>query len=143
MVAGVPSLEGKIFLTDIESVIAYQWNKFSRVPKGAMPILSDLIISLPQLVAQFGSNPQNLTANIQSDLQNCFNRIYNITAGNPPQVTVTANYTMHDNGGYDVTVTFLYQTPTDQLAQIATSIALGEDGRLTIPEASLGGQFWE
>lgn len=129
----VPSLEGSLYLTDPQSVIAYQLRKYFRTPKDTIPILGDLIISLPYQVARFGKQPSILVNNIQSDLQNLFNRIF----GNERNITVNANFILDDNGGYDVTIAVMYSVSSGEINQTGTTISLGSDGRLKIREDTI------
>lgn len=131
MVSSVPSLTGAKYITDPESIIAYTLRKYMRTPKHTIPILPDLIISLPWTVAQFHTSPNTLCDNMQSELQNCFNRIFN----GERTITVTVNYdTPEDNGNYTVSITVMYATISGDLNPISTSISVGSNGRLVIPE---------
>ena len=136
MVAAVPSLEGSLYLKDPQSIIAYTLRKYFRTPKDAVPLLADEIISLPWQVAQFGKEPDTLVRNMQSDLQNCLNRIFN----GERQVTVSVNFTTENNGSYDVTVSVIYSQLSGEISQTGTTISL-KDGRLVIPEDNLNNFF--
>lgn len=137
MVAAVPSLEGSLYLKDPQSIIAYTLRKYFRTPKDTIPILSDLIISLPWQVAQHGKDPETLTRNIASDLQNCFDRIF---AGER-RINVSANYTTDGNDGhYEVTISVIYSQISGEIAQTGTTISL-RNGRLVIPEDNLDLSF--
>lgn len=133
MVAGIPSLEGSLFLTDPQSIVAYVWRKYSRTPKDAVSILPDMIISLPYQVSQFSREPNVLVTNIQTDLQGVFTRIFDT------ERKVTVNVTQIPNGdnGYDISVSIMYATLEGELDQIGTTISIDRNGRLIIPEDTL------
>lgn len=137
MVASVPSLEASLYLTDPQSIIAYGLRKFFRTPKHAVPLLPDEIISLPWLVAEYGRDPETLTANIQSDLQTCFNRIF---AGDR-DVRVSTNFTTDQTDKYEVTISVIYTHKSGETDQIGTTLSISQDGRLIIPEDNLSNLF--
>lgn len=132
MAIGVPSLEGSLFLTDPQSIIAYIMRKYFRTPKNTIPIVGDSIISLPWQVARFGKEPDTLVANIQSDLQKVFDRIF----ANERKITVSVNHTPNGDAGYDINITVMFTTLSGELNQLGTTISL-EKGRLVIPEDTL------
>jgi len=125
----VPSLEGKLYLSDPQSVIAYQLRRYSRTHADTIPILSDLIISLPLQIAKYGSEPDDLTSNIQSDLQGVFNRIF---AGER-NITVNVTHEKISATAFNVSVSVIYTVLSGELQQTGTTISL-VNGRLTIPE---------
>lgn len=131
----VVSLEGSLYLKDPQSVIAYTLRRYSRTPKNTIPILPDLIISLPYQIAKFGREPDNLVQNIEGDLQRVFSRIF----GNERQITVNVSYTKRDTISYDTTISIVYTTLSGELQQTGTTITL-VNGRLMIPEDQIS---WE
>jgi len=133
MVAVVPSLEGSLFLKDPQSIIAYVWRKYCRTPKDTVTILPDLIISLPYQLSKFGREPNVLVTNIQTDLQGVFSRIF----GNERSVTVSVTSVPSGTDGYDVNVSFMYTTLTGELDQVGTTVSIGKQGQLVIPEDTL------
>lgn len=132
MVSAVPSLEGSLFLTEPQSIIAYQLRKYFRTPKDTIPIVGDSIISLPWQVARFGKEPDTLVANMQSDLQKVFERIFT----NERKISVSVTHTPNGDGAYDVNLTVMYTALSGELNQIGTTISLVK-GRLVIPEDTL------
>lgn len=128
----VPSLEGSLFLTDPQSIIAYVMRKYFRTPKNTIPIVGDAIISLPWQVARFGKEPDTLVTNMQSDLQKVLERIF----ANERKITISVNHTPNGDSGYDVNITAMYTALSGELNQIGTTISL-EKGRLVIPEDTL------
>lgn len=132
MVACVPTLEGSMYLTDPQSIIAYILRRYFRQPKDTVPILGDLIISLPWQVARFGKQPDLLVTNIQEDLQNCLTRIF----GGERKITVSANYTNDSTTTYEVTISVIYTTVGKEISQLGSTISL-KNGRLVIPEDTL------
>lgn len=128
--AYVPSLEGTLYLTDIQSIIAYTLRKFFRTPKNSVPLLDSFIISLPALVSEYGRDPETLTSNIQSSLQGCFDRIFN----GERDVRVSTSFTTTSDGTCDVSIAIVYAKVSGEIDQLGTTISLGSDGRLIIPE---------
>lgn len=129
MVAAVPSLEGSLFLTDPQSIIAYTLRKYFRTPKDTIPILPDLIISLPWQVARFGKEPELLCQNIQSDLQTTLSRIF---ADERP-ITVSVTNVPSGDSGFDVNIAVMYTLISGDVEQAGTTVSL-INGRLVIPE---------
>lgn len=131
MVTSVPSLTGSLYVTAPESIIALTLRRYMKTPKHTIPILPDLIISLPWVVARFAKSPDTLCDNIRSDLQGCLDRIFN----GERTITVTVNNNLLDEAGnYEVNISIMYTTLSGELSQLATSISLGSDGTLHIPE---------
>lgn len=128
----VPSLEGGLYLKDPQSIIAYTLRKYFRVPKEAVTLLENMIVSLRHQVSLHGGQPEVLTANIQSDLQGVFNRIFQ----EERQVTVTCTYEMTSTNTYDVTIAVIYGLLSGEIGQTGTRITL-RDGELVIPEDNL------
>ncbi len=137
MVAVVPSLEGSLYLKDPQSIIAYTLRKFFRTPKDTIPFLDTMIISLPWLVARFGNDPENLCNNIQSDLQNCFDRIF----ANDRKITVNASYETDSTDTYFISISVIYVAKSGEIDQVGVSKIGLKNGRLTIPEDSLDKYF--
>jgi hypothetical protein len=133
MPSAVPSLEGSLYLTDPQSIIAYTLRRFFRTPLHAVPLVENQIISLPWIVAQFADEPETLTSNIQSQLQNTLTRIFN----NERRVEVSVNQSPNGSDGYDVTITIMYTTITGEMTGQGVTISLGKNGRLIIPEDTL------
>jgi hypothetical protein len=128
----VPSLEGGLFLTDPQSIIAYTIRKYMRVPKEAVTLLENMIISIRHQVSLHGGQPDVLTNNIQSDLQNVFDRIFQ----NERQITVSCTYEMTSSNTYDVTMSVIYSLLSGEIGQTGARITL-QDGQLVIPEDNL------
>jgi hypothetical protein len=133
VVSCVPTLEGSVWVTDPQSIIAYTLRRYCRTPMNTMPFLSDMIISINQQIALYGREPDNLVARIQSDLQNVYNRIF----GDEREVSVTATYAnkVADNT-YDITIAVMYTTTSGELSQTGGTILL-VDGMLKIPEDTI------
>lgn len=129
----VPSLEGSLYLEDPQSIIGYTLRKYMRTPADTVPLLSDLIISLPMQVARYGKEPDVLCSNIQSDLQSTFVRIF----GGERKITVSCTFTSNTNGNYDVTISVIYTTLSGDIAQTGTTLSLSKDGKILIPEDTL------
>jgi len=125
----VPSLTSKFALDDVESIIAYIWNRAMRTPKYVLPRIDHLLVSIPGLCAQFGHDADLLCENIQNALQSCYNRIFD----GERQISVRVSPTVKANGQYDITTTVAYVTRGGEYRPIATKISL-IDGRLAIPE---------
>jgi len=132
MTAVVPSLTGSLYVKDPLSVISYTLRKFFRTPAHAVPLIPDLIISLPYLVARFGNEPENLASNIRSDLQACFTRVF----GSDRTVQVDCSYTDDTNGNYIVTISVTYSMLSGEIGQTGTHVKL-VNGRLQIPEDAM------
>lgn len=137
MVNVVPSLEGSLLLKDPQSIIAYQLRRYFRMPKDTIPILADSIISLPWQVARFGKEPDILASNIQSDLQTVLLRIF----GDDRKVTVTTNSISNGDDSFDITISVIYGLANGEITQTGTTISLGSDGRLKIPEDTIRPNF--
>lgn len=132
--AYVPSLEASAYLTDPQSIVAYQIRRFMRMPADTVPLMDDYIISLPWIVAQHSRDPETLCNNIESSLQRCLSRIFN----GERTVTISVSYTLGDNDTYDVTMSVIYTQANGDLGQVGTTISLNkESGRLVIPEDNL------
>ena len=130
MVAVVPSLNGQLLLKDPQSIIAATWNRYSRTPAQTIPILSDLIISLPDTSSRFGNNPDGLINQIQSEFQGVLQRIF----GNDRTITVNASYSLNDDqSDYNVNVSVSYTDPNGPGGMIGTSIRI-KDGYLSYPD---------
>lgn len=130
VVATVPSLEGSLYLTDPQSIIAYTLRKYFRTPKDAVPMFEDLIISLPWQEANFGREPDTLVRNIQSDLQGAFDRIFK----GERDVTVSVSHSdVSSSMSYTVTLSVIYSLLNGEISQSGTTISL-VNGRLVIPE---------
>ena len=138
--AFVPSYERSLYIEDIRSIIAYTWNRYCRMPANTIPYLSEYIISLPKQIAQYGRHPEILTVNMKSDLQNVFTRIM---AHDGRTITVNTSYSQSSSyaNGYDITVSMMYTLLSGELDQIGTTISLGANGRLVIPESNLASAF--
>lgn len=132
MAVGVPSLEGSLFLTDPQSIIAYQWRKYCRTPKDTIPLLDDQIISLRWQVSRFGTDPEALTTNMQRDLQSVFTRIF----GEERDVRAVCTYTMTSSNTYDVLTQFTYSLLSGEISSYGLTISL-KNGELVIPEDNL------
>jgi hypothetical protein len=129
----VPSLTGSLYVDDVQSVIAYTLNRFFRTPQHTVPIVPDLIISLPWLVAKFHRDADTLCNNIQSDLQGCFNRIFDAER----KITVAVTNALTDaSGTYDITISIIYTMLSGEIGQTGATISL-KNGRLVIPENNL------
>lgn len=136
MTAVVPSLTGSLYIKDPLSVIAYQLRRFFRMPANTMPLLPDMIISLPYLIAQYGREPENLVNNIQSALQGCLSRVF----GDERSISVSCSYTDTHDDSYIVTLSITYAMLNGEINQTGTHIKL-VNGRLQIPEDSLINSF--
>lgn len=130
--AKVPSLEGSLYLTDPQSIIAFIIRKYFRTPKEAVGILENMIISLRHQVSLHGGNPEALTGNITTDLQGVFNRIF---AGERA-VNVVCSYDMTDGNQYSVTININYVALSGEVSQVPARVYL-KDGQLVIPEDNL------
>lgn len=130
MVTTVPSLEGSLYLTDPQSIVAYQLRKYYRTPKDTIPILSDMIISLPWQVARFGREPDVLCQNMQSDLQGVFDRVFNQERA----VTVSVTHTSTGSGEYDINTSVMYTMISGDVDQGGMTVSIDKNGRLVIPE---------
>lgn len=130
--AMVPSLEGGFYLTDPQSIVGYQLRKYMRTPKEAVTLLENMIVSLRHQISLHGGQPEVLTANMQSDLQGVFTRIF----GNERQVTVTCTHEMTSSNTYDVTISVIYGLLSGEVGQAGARISL-KDGQLVIPEDNL------
>jgi hypothetical protein len=110
------------------------------MPANTMPYLSEYIISLPQQISMYGKHPEILTANMKSDLQNVLTRIF---ANDTRNITVNVSYSQSASytNGYDITVSFMYTLLSGELDQVGTTISLGSNGRLVIPESNLASSF--
>ena len=135
MVAAVPTFTAATYLTDPQSIIGYQINLFERMPKDTMPVLDDLIISLPFLVAKFGQEPDILRPNIEQALQGVFSRIFSTER----QVLVSVSYTYDDTTNlYTYLITVTYTLESGEIDQYGSRIYLTSEGRLHIPESTVG-----
>lgn len=132
MSAGIPTLSGSLVVRSAESIITYTLARFTRTPKGAIPMLDEHIISLPWLIAQFGAYPDSLCSNIQTTLQACFDRIF---AGDR-KIGVSVSFTSDQTDSYEVTISISYTKKNGDPAQLAMGIPL-KNGRLVIPENTL------
>jgi hypothetical protein len=130
--AMVPSLEGGLYLTDPQSIIAYIIRKYFRTPKEAVTLLENMIVSLRHRVSLHGGQPDVLTSNIQSDLQGVFDRIFR----NERQVTVSCTPELTSSNTYDVTISVIYSLLSGEIGQTGARITL-QDGELVIPEDNL------
>ena len=134
MVAVVPSHESQLYLKDPVLIIAYTWRKFSRTPADAVPILPDLIISLPQLISLYSDHADTLSNEIQTSFQKCLSRIF----GSDRTVIVSVTYepTSSNLSTYDITVSITYTTNSGELDQIGTTVSL-VNGQLNLSTDSL------
>lgn len=137
MTAVVPSLEGSLFLKDTQSIIGYTLRKFFKTPKDAVPILPDMIISLPWLVAKYGKEPSVLVSNIQSDLQTVFNRIFN---GSVDIAVITSHVSTSNPNEYDINIAISYMTSGGDITQSGTTLLL-KDGQIVLPEDHISNNF--
>lgn len=128
----VPSLEGSLYLTDPQSIIAYILRRYYRNTKNTVPVLGDLIISLPHQVALFKNEPEKLASNMQADLQRVLSRIF----GTERNVTVSVMIEKTGANSCNFNTSIMYSTKSGDVEQTGTTISL-KNGRLDIPEDTL------
>jgi hypothetical protein len=139
MTAAVPTLEGTLLITDPEWIIAYQWKRYARQPAKTIPILADLIPSLPEQISKFGKQPDILARNIQGDMQSVLGRIFS----DDRNINVTATATSTGETSCLISVNFTYTLLNGEASQTVTSIALNpQTGRLTLPIDTLPDAFY-
>ncbi len=131
--AKVPSLESSLYLTDPESIIGYTLRKYSRTPKDTVPVLGDMIISLPWDIAEYGRYPDDLVRVIQTNLQNVLGRIFE----NDRQISVSVIHQDDGNGNTVITITISYTALSGEVKQTGSRISLDRNGEFIIPEDSL------